>query len=213
MPQYEFDIDMPSDDDEAYYGPDAYLDGDDNVLELEIGQDRIPAHSQRDPTGNSIAQILRCKRITAHLSGHTSLTSHYLALFDLQQLHPGSATERTTTNSSANNEGDSITYNDLVRLLRTDPSNGDQDEEDDDTGNDEYSTTSHWNRQWYPPHIEPQQRGVELLMSGEFGRVGNKLRSVKGSRNVSRLLLDRSCDPRGTLSREELSSVRSIYLE
>ncbi|KAF8560152.1 WD40 repeat-like protein [Imleria badia] len=90
-----------------------------------------------------------------------------------------------------------------MRLLGT---GRDQDEGDEDASNDEYSTTSHWNRQWYPPHTEPQQSGVELLMNGEFGRLGNKLRSIKGSRSVSRLLLDRSHNPRGTLSREELSS-------
>jgi hypothetical protein len=51
MAEYEFD-DIPSDDDdEDYYGPDAYLEGDDNVLELEIGQE--------DMSRTAIAQILR----------------------------------------------------------------------------------------------------------------------------------------------------------
>ena len=138
----------------------------------------------------------------------TTLMSHLLALFDLQHLQPGSATERTTSSSTDNNE-DSITYGDLVRLLRTGPSRRDQDEEDDDVGNDDDEDSTSWNRQWYPPHTEPQKRGIELLTSGEFGRVGNKLRSRKCSRNISRLLLDRSCKPQGVLSREELSSVRS----
>jgi len=147
-----------------------------------------------------------------HVSSQTPLTSHLLALFDLQHLQPGNTTERTPSSSTNNIEGDSITYGDLVRLLRTGPSRRARDEEDEDAGSDddEYSTSLHWNRQWYPPHIEPQKRGVELLMSGEFGRVGNKLRSKKGSRDISRLLLDRSCKPRGTLSREELTSVCSI---
>ncbi|KAG6380983.1 WD40-repeat-containing domain protein [Boletus reticuloceps] len=179
MPEYEFDLAMPEDDDdEAFDGPDAYLEGDDNVLELE---DEV--HSQ-DPSG-SIAEILR-------------------SLFDLQQLQPGNATERTI--SSGTNEGNSI-YGDLVRLLQAGPSSGDQDEEDDHADDDdEYLTGSPWHRQWYPPHTEPQKTGVELLMGGEFGRVSDKLRSNKGSKNVSRLLLDRSRNPRGILSREELSS-------
>ena len=66
MPEYEFDIDTPSDDDEAYDGPDAYLEGEDNVLELEIGQDDIPARSQ-DPSRTAIAQILRCMCLAACL--------------------------------------------------------------------------------------------------------------------------------------------------
>ncbi|KAF8445715.1 WD40 repeat-like protein [Boletus edulis BED1] len=180
MPEYEFDIAMheDDDDDEAFDGPDAYLEGDDNILELE---DEVHSQGSR----GSIAEILR-------------------SLFDLQQLHPGNATERTT--SSGTNEGNSI-YGDLVRLLQAGPSSGDQDEEDDQVDDDdEYLTGSPWHRQWYPPHTEPQKTGVELLMSGEFGRVSNKLRSNKGSKNVSRLLLDRSCNPRGILSKEELSS-------
>ncbi|KAH0838129.1 WD40-repeat-containing domain protein [Lanmaoa asiatica] len=193
MPEYEFDIGMPDDDDdddEAFDGLDAYLDGDDNILELEIGQDDIPAHSA-DSGSTAIAQILH-------------------SLFDLQQLQPGSATERGTSPNTNNNEGRSITYGDLVRLLRTGSSRGDRDEEDDDVDgdddDDEYPVSSHRNRQWFAPHTEPQKRGVELLMSGEFGHVANKLRSKKGSRNISRLLLDRSCKPGGTSSREELTS-------
>lgn len=213
MPEYEFNIDMPSDDDEAYGGPDAYLDGDDNVLELEIGQDDASPHPE-DPGSTAIAQILRCKCLAPCLSGRTPLTSRLQALFDLQQLHPGSAAERTTSPGTNNNEGHPFTYGDLVRLLRAGPFRRDQDREDEDSDNDddddEYPASSHWNKQWFPPHTEPQKRGVELLMSGEFGRVGNKLRSSRGSRNVSRLLLDRSCKPRGTLSREELTSVRFI---
>ncbi|KAI9570371.1 WD40 repeat-like protein [Boletus coccyginus] len=190
MQAYEFDIDVPSDDDEAYDGPDAYLEGDDNVLELEIGQDDIPAHSH-GVSSTPIAQILR-------------------SLFDLQHLQPGSTTERAPSSSTNNIEGVSITYGDLVGLLRTLPSRRARDDEDEDedagSDDDEYLTSSHWNRQWCLPHSEPQKTGVELLMSGEFGRVGNKLRSKKGSRNVSRLLLDRSCKPRGTLAREELTN-------
>ena len=210
MSEYDFDIDTHPDDDEAYDGPDAYLEGDDNVLELEIDQDdiHIPAHPQ-DPSRIAISQILRCKCITAYLSRQSLLMSHLLALFDLQHLQPGSTIERTTSSSMDDNGGESMSYGDLVRLLRTAPSRA-QDEEDAGNDDEDDSASSHWNRQWYPPHTEPQKRGVELLMSGEFGRVGNKLRSKKCSRNVSRLLLDRSCKSRGVLSREELSSVRSI---
>lgn len=59
MPRYEFDIDMPSDDDEAYDGPGAYLEGDDNISELEIVQDdpEIFTHHR----SLDIAQIFRCK--------------------------------------------------------------------------------------------------------------------------------------------------------
>lgn len=211
MSEYEYDIDMPSDDDdEAYDGPDAYLEGDDNVLELEAHQDNFSPHSD-DLGSTAIAQILRCECLAVCLFGRTTPTFHLSALFDLQQSQPGSTTERTT-NSGTNSSAGRITYGDLVRLLRTGPPRGDQDEDDEDAdnGDDEYSTSSHWNRQWFPPHTEPQMRGVELLMSGEFGRTTTKIKTNKGCKNVSRLLLGRSSRPQGTLSREELTSVYSI---
>lgn len=129
---------------------------------------------------------------------------HLLALFDLQHLQPGHGTTERTIGSGT--DSGEITYGDLVRFLRTGPSWADGDEADDNG----YSGHSHWNKQWYPPHTEPQKKGVELLMSGEFGRVSNKLRSNKGTRNISRLLLDRSCKPGVTPFREELTSVRFI---
>lgn len=124
-------------------------------------------------------------------------------MFELQHLQPGHGTAERTTGADSGE----ITYGDLVRFLRTGPPWADEDDEADDN---EYSGGSHWNKQWYPPHTEPQKKGVELLMSGEFGRVGNKLRSNKGRRNISRLLLDRSCKPGVTQFREELTSVRFI---
>ncbi|KAF8846158.1 WD40 repeat-like protein [Paxillus ammoniavirescens] len=178
---------MPDDDDdEAYEGPDAYLEGDDNVLEFEIGQDDLQPQAQTSTTP-ALTQILR-------------------SLFDLQQLQSGNATERTT--GSASNRNDerlapgSITYGDLVRLLRAGPPSGSQDAEDDDGDDDGYAWDMHWNQQWFPPHTEPHEKGVELLMSGEFGRVSNKVKSNNGRKNISRLLLDR----RGTMYREELAS-------
>ena len=208
MAEYEFDIDMPSDDDdEAYGGPDAYLEGDDNVLELEVGHDDF--FPPGDDTGINALQILRCRRFVAYLWQNLPI-SHLLALFDLQQLQPGTTSERST-NPGTNNAQGRITYGDLVRLLRSGPSQGrDEDDEDVDNDDDEYPITSDWNKQWFPPHTEPQARGVELLMGGEFGRVGNKIKTKKGSRNISRLFLDRSCRPQGTPSREELISVCPI---
>ncbi|THH05177.1 hypothetical protein EW145_g4993 [Phellinidium pouzarii] len=44
---------------------------------------------------------------------------------------------------------------------------------------------------WKKPHKEPQPAGVELLMSGEFGRIGPKTYS-RGSQNLARVLRERS---------------------
>lgn len=73
MPEYtDFDI---SDDDDAYEGPDAYLDGDDNPLELEIDQDDNSTHSEEQPRqGTAIEQILRCKCPAACLSNSSRIS-------------------------------------------------------------------------------------------------------------------------------------------
>ncbi|KAF9245903.1 WD40 repeat-like protein [Melanogaster broomeanus] len=185
---------MPSDDDEAYEGPDAYVEGDDNVSELEVGQDDLEAQSRNGGSGATIAQILR-------------------SLFDMQQLRPSNAPETTTISTSTTNDEHptlgSITYGDLVRLLRTGPSSGNQNADEDvdnDDDDEDYVENTDWNQQWFPPNTKPEERGVELLMSGEFGRVSSKLKSNHGRRNISRLLLDRFSTPRGTLYREELAN-------
>lgn len=72
---------MPSDDDdEAYDGPDAYLDGDDNVLELEIDQDNISARSE-DPGSTAIAQILRCKCLFHASQADSHITCQHCLTF------------------------------------------------------------------------------------------------------------------------------------
>ncbi|KIJ65056.1 hypothetical protein HYDPIDRAFT_88817 [Hydnomerulius pinastri MD-312] len=143
------------------------------------------------------------------------MQSLHPALFDLQQLQPGDTADRNTNATSENREGrgslGTITYGDLLRLLRSGPTSAAEgaEEDDDDDYEDDYSGRSgntDWNQQWFPPHNEPQPKGVELLMGGEFGRLSNKLRSMKGKKNVSRLLLDRSSRPRGAMPREDLTS-------
>ncbi|EIN13833.1 WD40 repeat-like protein [Punctularia strigosozonata HHB-11173 SS5] len=67
-------------------------------------------------------------------------------------------------------------------------------EEDEDEDDDEYyaQPTTPPQPSWTQPHREPQEAGVRLLGSGDFGRVGPKLRSrQRNQRNVSRELEDR----------------------
>lgn len=82
------------------------------------------------------------------------------------------------------------------------------DYEDDDDDDDEIENVGEWHQSWFPPHKEPQQLGVELLMGGEFGSVSSKIRSRRNKRNISQMILDQPSRPRGALSRENLTSVR-----
>lgn len=78
---------------------------------------------------------------------------------------------------------------------------GDEDEDDDYYGEDNGA------QQWYPPHEEPQQAGVELLASGEFGRVSMKDRV--NNCNVAKRLFARALQPRFSLHKEDITSVSS----
>lgn len=58
------------------------------------------------------------------------------------------------------------------------------------------------------PAKKPQQAGVELLMSGEFGRVGHKRQSRAGRRNLAKAILNRGYSTRPIVT-EDLSAVSS----
>lgn len=60
---------------------------------------------------------------------------------------------------------------------------------------------------WKQPHKEPQPAGVQLLMGGEFGRVGRREYAQKdGNRNFSRVLRERSMNV-GQMPKQYLSEV------
>jgi WD repeat-containing protein 23 len=86
---------------------------------------------------------------------------------------------------------------------------GDYMEEDDE---DVYSP-SHQSTQWFPPVTEPQQAGLDLLASGEFGRVGVKHRTRRNNLNISRSVLNQFYQPIPIPSREDTQSVCSYHLE
>ena len=80
---------------------------------------------------------------------------------------------------------------------------GDEDEEDDYYGEDNDSA-----QPWYPPHKEPQPAGVELLTSGDFGRVSvKKDRAGINNRNVTKRLFTRVLQPQTSLYKENITSV------
>lgn len=81
-------------------------------------------------------------------------------------------------------------------------------EEDDDDDDDDYEGYRRAPRHWFPEVKEPQKAGKELLMSGEFGRVGHKIRSRRNDVNVTRLLQNRSSRLRAMSDKEDIANVR-----
>lgn len=83
-----------------------------------------------------------------------------------------------------------------------------EDDDDDEYDGDYYPSSAPWKG---PEISEPQQEGVELLNSGDFGRVGSKARTRRNYINVANLILNRSRNARPTSNREDYVAVR-IYL-
>jgi WD repeat-containing protein 23 len=122
----------------------------------------------------------------------------YAALFELQTSGGGDASGSRR-----------VTLEALQSLLNSNSAGSPEDDEDE-YNDDEFGQTARdgdWNQQWFPPHKDPQEPGVELLMGGEFGYVGPKIRSRKNKKNISRLMFNQSSRPRGALYRESIIGV------
>jgi hypothetical protein len=89
----------------------------------------------------------------------------------------------------------------------------DNDDEDDEDYEREYS---YWGRPFartpkmFPPVTTPQEAGANLLMGGEFGRVGVEARSRKGSANFSKAILSSRSKLR-QMPKQDIANVRVLY--
>jgi hypothetical protein len=85
---------------------------------------------------------------------------------------------------------------------------GDDDDDDEDENEDDgFGSTRAPNYHW-PEVTEPQEKGVELLQGGEFGRLGSKVVRRNTAAHISRALRNRSLKAR-LMHKEEIASVRA----
>jgi WD repeat-containing protein 23 len=98
-----------------------------------------------------------------------------------------------------------------VENEESDPDYVDEEEEEDDNEDyDQYHGAAH---QWFPAVTEPQEDGLNLLINGEFGRVGQRLETIRNNINVTKLLRDRGRMARPSNYKEDIASVSlSTYL-
>jgi len=116
----------------------------------------------------------------------------------------------------------SINLHSLARLLRAasaddgpgfyfepDNDDGDDDElyEDDEEDYSLYEPRQIIRPTWHEEIKEPVEEGVELLYSGDFGRIGPKSRSRRKVVNIARQILSQSSVAIPETYREELISV------
>ncbi|KDR85616.1 hypothetical protein GALMADRAFT_234583 [Galerina marginata CBS 339.88] len=147
----------------------------------------------------------------------TRLQDILAALFSLQ---PAGGPQITTgTTGNAQMRVSELTLRDMARLLGVRPANArtehahhphdDDDEDDDDYLIDEEEEVHNRPRRtrgrpFFPPVKEPQKEGLELLASGDFGRVGVKSRSRRSRPNIARTLLNPGNRPIPHINREDI---------
>ncbi|KAG6897966.1 hypothetical protein C0992_008356 [Termitomyces sp. T32_za158] len=97
-----------------------------------------------------------------------------------------------------------------VRGLALDDPDEDEEDDDDDDGDDYYGPSgAAVGASWKGPKTtEPQEQGVELLNSGDFGRVGSKARTRRNYLNLANLVLNQSRRLRPVSNREDYAAVR-----
>ncbi|GLB35784.1 putative WD domain, G-beta repeat [Lyophyllum shimeji] len=83
-----------------------------------------------------------------------------------------------------------------------------EEEEEDDEDDGYYNAyRAAANVQWRGPQItEPQKAGVELLNSGDFGRVANKSRSRRNDTNIANLIVNRAKRPQPRMYKEDYAN-------
>lgn len=114
-----------------------------------------------------------------------------------------------------------ISLHNLTRLLRAASGGGgphlyfDEEDEEDDDNDAIYEDDDDWGYEirapgrppWFEEVKEPVKEGVELLYSGDFGRIGPKSRSQRKTANIARHVLAQSHKAVPAPSREELVCV------
>ncbi|KAJ7110375.1 WD40 repeat-like protein [Mycena crocata] len=83
-----------------------------------------------------------------------------------------------------------------------------EEEEDDDDDDEQYyrsfRNTKH--KEYFREVTEPQEVGLKLLHSGDFGRVGNKIKSRRNDLNIAKLLRSRASQARPRVYKEDFTS-------
>ncbi|KAJ7492078.1 WD40-repeat-containing domain protein [Mycena latifolia] len=102
-----------------------------------------------------------------------------------------------------------ITLEDLNRLLRATPDEEEEaaEEEEDDDEDEYYRAFRNTNHsQYFQDVTEPQDAGLRLLHSGDFGRIANKIKSRRSDLNIAKQLRSRASQPRPRFYKEDYSS-------
>ncbi|KAI0066418.1 WD40 repeat-like protein [Artomyces pyxidatus] len=180
----EWEMDM---DDDPDYVPSEHED-----LQERLAQ-RIQQHSEaQGAEGVSIGTILRTmielQALASQAESNGDGTEPNAPMLTLERLlgeQPFRLTRMSVTGNSSSaqheQEGEEEDEED----------DDDEDYEDEEEEEEEYATAygrGEENQKWFRPATKPQKAGVQLLMSGEYGRVRHKIRARAGEWNVGKVI-------------------------
>ena len=169
---------------------------------------------------DTIQDILACElRTNSNIWTQCGLRCHFIleALFSMQSNeNPQQSSPRGTRLVSLSG----VDLRNLARYVTIRASNSpsetnrreeeaEEEEEEYEEYEEEYDSEDQGNhsRQWFPPVKEAQKEGEELLHSGDFGRVGVKIRSRANNSNLVKSVLNQATHPIPNLNKEDLLTV------
>jgi WD repeat-containing protein 23 len=196
---------------------DIGMDDDDEITDA-LFEDRDPdMPTRRDGSGTARRATIRDILSSKSLSYPCHTLELYLLSLALFEMQSSNALINPTGGQSISLGR--ITLQDLSRVIRRSNyidrtyTGDDEDEEDSAEGGDDddeeanYDSVRRASHQWFPEVTEPQKAGVELLMSGDFGRVGNKIKSRQNDVNIAKLINNQSSRLRQASYKEDYASV------
>jgi WD repeat-containing protein 23 len=165
---------MGDEDDETFSGPDAYLDDDDEQLDLDFEiEDEVEELGEEA----EMFQTFMDRQSTSFRLGAETETELNISELSTTQNTPEIVDQREHLERL-------LATIPVARLTRIFASRADDNDDDDD---------DHWGEQTqsqcdlFKKITEPQPAGVKLLMSGEFGRIRNRLDSQQNGNMFDRL--------------------------
>jgi hypothetical protein len=186
----ELDIEIEHEDDESYVDDDedAPEYGDMDVLEAEeMSEDEV--EELQDDAAEAVAQLLNADR------GIQRAAHEYCAAEP-----PHVDDNRPIAAMNTGTETVQLTIRDILRILATDNSASVR------FGRRRRPADHDLPALTFPPVTEPQERGQELLMGGEFGKLACKQERPGQETHLSRVLRDRGKRSR-PMSKEDVISV------
>ncbi|GJJ09620.1 hypothetical protein Clacol_003843 [Clathrus columnatus] len=181
------------DDEDAFNGPDAYVDEFDEFdVEYQIAEDDNDADYAEDDEEDDEDEEEEDDGLNAQRQSIVDLLNNAFVSIVPDSQGAESTTGETLTSGLTLDQVRLLLAAAQSRQLQMADEDEEDEEEDDDDDSMHYTSGAfghrrpHSSKAWFKPFTEAQEAGVQLLYSGEFGRL-----SAKKSDNIRRMLKGR----------------------